>query len=103
MNNYFNTRHSSRPGSQQQTTSDGRRPAKSRDQFIRQPQPGNRIITAWSPQAGLINTIRQAPANTIQAGPAPLITCNYSENHVKIKHELGENLREADRAGGGVL
>ena len=84
--------HSSRPSRQQQTTSDGRRAAKSRDQFIRQPRPGNTggIISAWSPQAGLINTIRQAPANTIHASPAHVITCNYFETYVKIKHELGE-------------
>ena len=55
------------------------------------------IISAWSPQAGLINTIRQAPANTIHASPAPVMTCHNFETYVKIK--LGE--RKGDRVGGG--
>ena len=81
--------------------------AKSRDQFIRWPghQPRlvgatqaahhKMIISPRSPQVGLINAIRQAPANTIHASLSLFIII------LEIKHELGEEYRASDWVGGG--
>ena len=100
MSNYFNTQAFLQA---EQTAADhlrwaqaGKKPG-SIHQTAQAWQHG--IISAWSPQAGLINTIRQAPANTIHASPAPVITCNYFETYVKIKQELGVRKIRGDRVG----